>query len=286
MTRRDHSVKVGVPKAEDDQPRLARVGVIAAVGFGIGILWPWLAGVQLVPDAPSANSKGGQAPTASATPSAKPPPPPAEAAPSRSKEQSVKVGDAIVASCRDDRGRKIDECDKIDFGQLAKARIQALAGCPAAKGAAEILSIGFDLDFEKNTVRDILSGKSTTFSKKKTKALIDCARKEFASVKLDDIDHEYARYAIYYFAEFIPPGTVSAKKGTQTGDQPLTEASGLATVTWDVALVRETPEEGKVRTRLRYGTRVVVTARRGKWYLVKYDSKGSKGWVHKNAIGL
>ena len=46
------------------------------------------------------------------------------------------------------------------------------------------------------------------------------------------------------------------------------------------------PEDGKIVSRLRYGTRVAVSAKRGKWYEVKYDAKGNKGWVHRNALGL
>src|SRR5690606_25048308 len=35
-----------------DQRSLGRVGIIALVGFTIGIVWPRLAGVSLVPEAP------------------------------------------------------------------------------------------------------------------------------------------------------------------------------------------------------------------------------------------
>ena len=31
---------------------------------------------------------------------------------------------------------------------------------------------------------------------------------------------------------------------------------------------------------------VAVSARKGKWYEVKYDAKGAKGWVHRNALGM
>jgi hypothetical protein len=162
----------------------------------------------------------------------------------------------------------------------------ALASCAAAEGAAQLLSIGFDLDFDKNEVREITDGRSTTFGEETTKELLACAKKEVSSVKLTDVDHENARYSIFYFLDFIPAGKLVGPAGGAEEDEELKEASGLATVSWDAALVRETPEDGAIKTRLRYGTRVVVTARQGKWYLVKYDSKGTKGWVHKNAIGL
>jgi hypothetical protein len=86
--------------------------------------------------------------------------------------------------------------------------------------------------------------------------------------------------------EFVPPGTPIEVEGAAPVDEETTEASGLATVSWDVAIVRNQPDGGSIITRLRYGTRVVVVARRGNWYEVKYDAKGRRGWVHKNAIGL
>jgi hypothetical protein len=210
---------------------------------------------------------------------------PAEPAPpKRTTEQQVKIGDPIVVSCRDERGNRMKECDDVDFASVARDKLLALAQCPAAKGASKILSIGFDVDFAENTIREIEKGKSTTFPSSKTKELIACAEKEFASIDLSGIEHEKPRYSIFFLAEFVPPGTMI--KGEATDEEQTVEASGLATVRWDVALVRENPDDGDVKARLRYGTRVEVAARRGKWYLVEYDGKGTKGWVHENAIGL
>src|SRR5947207_701354 len=42
---RPRSLRVDVPKPNQDRPELRRVGVIAAAGFAIGIVWPWIAGV-------------------------------------------------------------------------------------------------------------------------------------------------------------------------------------------------------------------------------------------------
>ena len=51
-----HRLKVEVPKPGADRPEFGRVGVIAGVGFAIGIAWPWLAGVRLVPSPPADES--------------------------------------------------------------------------------------------------------------------------------------------------------------------------------------------------------------------------------------
>jgi hypothetical protein len=291
---RPRSLRVEVPKPSQDRPELGRVGAIAAAGFAVGVIWPWVAGVKLVPGPPT--DEVSEAASASAQPSASASAgapraaaeanaPAADDVPERTREESVNIGDLQVYGCKDGRDRKLKECDKVAFDALARGRLAALATCDAAKGAKDTLSIGFDLDFERKVITDIFSGKSSTFAKEKASRLVECARKEFESVRLDDIDHEHERYTVFYFVEFVPPGTVT-RAPAAAADEETSEASGLATVGWDVAVVRDEPETGKVLNRLRFGTRVVVTARRGKWYRVKYDAKGTQGWVHRNALGL
>jgi hypothetical protein len=288
-------LKVEVPGPGADRPELGRVGVIAGVGFAIGIAWPWLAGVRLVPSPPTdevaeaAPSAIHAVPSASGEPAGLAPGALATAiapeAPVRTREETVKVSDVKITACRDAK-KKFKDCDHVGFDSVARPHLVALAGCAAAVGASETLSLGFELDFEKKSVSDVFAGKSTTFAKDKAHALVDCAKKEFESVRLDGVDHEHSSYTVFSFIEFVPPGTVTAPAPSGDAAAETTEASGLATIGWDVAVVRDQPEDGKILTRLRYGTRVAVTAHRGKWYEVKYDSKGAKGWVHRNALGL
>jgi hypothetical protein len=287
------SLRVEVPKPSQDRPELGRVGAIAAAGFAIGVIWPWLAGVKLVPGPPT--DEVSEAASAAAQPSASASAasargsseasPPAETAPERTRDETVNIGELQIYGCKDAKDRKLKDCDKVAFDALARGRLAALATCDAAKGGKDTLSIGFDLDFERKVITDIFSGKSSTFTKEKAMKLVECARKEFESVRLDDVDHEHEQYTVFYFIEFVPPGTVT-RAPAAAGEEETSEASGLATVGWDVAVVRDEPETGKILTRLRFGTRVVVTARRGKWYRVKYDAKGTLGWVHRNALGL
>jgi hypothetical protein len=289
------SLRVEVPKPSQDRPELGRVGVIAAVGFAIGVVWPWLAGVKLVPSPPTdeiaevgsaAPQPSGSAPTASARAAEEANVPSGSEVAERTREETVNIGDLQVFGCRDSKDRKLKDCDKVAFDALARGRLSALATCDVAKGAKDTLSIGFELDFDQKAIAEIFSGKSTTFSKDKAAKLVECARKEFESVRLDDLEHEHRDYTVFYFVEFVPPGTVTHAPAAASAEEETIEASGLATVGWDVAVVRDEPETGKILTRLRFGTRVVVTARRGKWYRVKYDAKGTLGWVHRNALGL
>ena len=56
---------------------------------------------------------------------------------------------------------------------------------------------------------------------------------------------------------------------------------------WVAAIIRDGPSrDGREIARVLSGTRMTVVARKGEWYKVKYDAKGSEGWVYKAAIGL
>ena len=67
---RDSQLAIEIPVAEKDKPAWVKVGVIAAVGFIVGIAWPRLVGVRIGPSAPNESAAsasaahGGRAPDA------------------------------------------------------------------------------------------------------------------------------------------------------------------------------------------------------------------------------
>lgn len=279
---RQKSLRIDVPRPEQDRLPLSRVGIIAGVGFVIGIGWPHLAGVQLVPSPPLEPAPEPAEPKAAkpkqAAPSA-PAPTPERETPSR-----LKVGEAKITSCRDDQGKTLDDCGDFDFDGIARPRLLALADCEAGEQAEGVLSIGFRVDFESGRIVDVLRGKSTTLPFKVVDGLVQCATASFDDAVLAGLSHRHQEYTIFYLVEFTP-----APVATEAADpeQGAAEASGRATVGWNVALIRGAPnQDGEVVARLLSGTRVVVTARQGDWYKVKYDAKGNEGWVFKGAIGL
>jgi hypothetical protein len=284
-------LRIDVPKEES--LRLGRVGLIAVIGFGVGILWPRLAGFRLVPSVPSDKSESSAAelsgaPVDASAPSAAPveasPPPSASAVVAPSREP-FSIGPGEVASCRDARGKKVERCDPVDFDVLARGRIATLAACDASRRASGVLSLGFELDFKKDRVTGLQSGKRTSLAQDDVDGLLTCLKQNLGELSLSGIHHEHERYTVYYRVEFA--GSEPVKKDKPEVNVDVTPASGKATVAWDVALVRAQPtRDAEVVARVLSGTRVSVSGRNGDWYRIKYDAKGGEGWVFRTAIGM
>lgn len=276
-----------VPSEQEDRPRLARVGIVAAVCFVVGVVWPTLAGVRLVPDPPTKKSdeapdKATPRPARSLTEdsTAEVPVQKVEAQAALEKP-GVQVGDVLVVNCRDAEERRLNQCDKPDFDGVAKDRLMALLGCEAAGQPKGLLSVGFDLDFRAKKIQRIMRGKSTTLDDATADALVACAKQEFMSATLEGVTHTHAHYLLFYSVDFSP----SQGQPVDVGE-PIVETSGKATIIWNSARLRDRPDDGEVKATLMYGAEVFVSGRQGDWYRVKYDAKGNEAWVHKNALAL
>jgi len=297
-TDKRQAVKVEVPGSSDDTVKFARVGIIALVGFAIGIAWPRLAGVKLVPSVPVPAAVEASARELSGAPPRPPetdaPPSTASAPPEKAAPPRLLVSDVQISGCRSKHGKRVEACDRVDFDRVASERLRALSECPSTEHAVGVLSLGFEVDFEKDKIKSIQSGKSTSLAQDQVDRLLACARESFSSLSLVGIPHEQGSYTLYYRIELLaaqPTGSEKPSGAAPTGsgavDTDATPASGRATVSWDVALVRSSPaRDGEVLARVLSGTRVVVTGKNGDWFRVKYDAKGNQGWVYRTAIGM
>jgi hypothetical protein len=296
--QRRQPLKIEVPNQKQETLRFGRVGLIVTAGFLIGIIWPRIAGFKLVPSVPSQPAESssadltgapgdakGAASAAAPAPAAEPEPPPAEVP---APADRLQISEPQFITCRANGKKSKGECDRIEFDRLARPHIQAMASCAGAEAMVGLLSLGFDLDFESNTVKNVKTGKSTTLSPSETEALLACEKKELENVSLVGIPHKNTTYSIFYRVEF--PKAAAGAKGSEPAEPApgdVTEATGHATVAWDVALVRSTASrDGTVVARVLQGTRITVTGRRGDWYRIKYDVKGNVGWVYRTAIGM
>src|SRR5580692_10967322 len=155
----DGPLAVQVPSPAQDHPRWRQVGVITAIGFVIGVLWPRLAGVRLGPSVPEATGGPvasevpvlepapstsaaalGSAPAASAAAAVAPasavvPAPAASEAPM----VSVAVGHGVVFACKTSEGDSVkgSECGTLPgLDGLVMPRLRKLADCADALGAS------------------------------------------------------------------------------------------------------------------------------------------------------
>jgi hypothetical protein len=260
--------------------QLGRVGLIAVIGFAIGVVWPRLAGVSLVPSAPVegarqevlAEQEATEAQSDGEGAAAEEPEPPTPG-------ERLVIEEYKITSCRDADGKAIKDCGELDAEALLGPALRSLATCPAAENAIGKLSVGVDVDFKARRANDVKSGRSTDLPSAVVKGLLDCVRRSVDDLSWKGVEARHPSYTVYALVEFERPELVKSSS--------IVPASGSATVRWNVALIRREPNStAKIRARLTSGTRVIVTARQEEWYRVKYDTKGGEGWVHGAAIGM
>ena len=299
---------ISVPKPEDERIRVGKVGIMAAVGLTVGILWPRFAGFHLVPAPPSESASAasasasasaeasGAASSASVAPSGSQAVPAKRAEPAETKPTGVmppKVTLAQVVGCRSKEAGRQKKCEAPSLGSAIEDPLRAVIACDGADGAHGVLSVGFDVDFSENKLDNFVAGRSTTLPSALAKRLVHCAEKELSKVSLEGIAHPMDSYRVFYKLEFggessaapAPTGAEPDKGSSAPNSDEVLAASGRVTVTWDAALVRSKPKDGEILARVLGGTRLTVVAHQGDWYRVKYDGKGSEGWVFRGAIG-
>jgi hypothetical protein len=308
MDANQRRLDVMMPKPDQDRPSWGRVGVIAAVGFVIGIAWPRIAGVKLGPSAPGESDKSQPAASASGPSGGAPPAANLSApsgasgaknaaiAPSAAPSASavalavppeVTVARGIVLNCKtsDGESQKGAECGKTpNFDVIAQNRLQHLAQCSAAAGVTGKLSTVFSLDFGSGRV-GIDIGKSSTIGSQD--GIASCLKTEFYGVNIAGITHEHPKYTMAYHVTFAPAkegGSAAAPDATPPA--AISEGAPTAQVGWEVALVRDTPKTGSIVARLPRGSKVRIGAPKDGWYRIQYGNAfASEGWVYRGAIG-
>lgn len=300
MQKRSDRPVVDVPDQKSDRPVWAKVGIIAVVGFLIGVAWPRLAGLQLGPTPPDegrrdpdvADTAAPVGSGAAALGSALPVASGSAKGPAPVEVQTVVVKKTDVLSCRDQKNKPVETCDRPDFDTLLMPLIKNLEKCPSAAGLAGKLSIGYDLDFHSNKV-SVVQGKSTTIPRSTVTGIWTCANDEIKRLKLDGMQHDHRRYTVFYSAFFFPPGKVidadmesdEPERDHRVGDGKETVAAdviGSAQIVYDTVLVRDEPKTGKVVARLVRGTRVDLLSKKDSWYRIRFEDR--EGWVYRGAI--
>ena len=306
MAKAERPLQIDIPGPTESRPIWSKVGIVAVVGFVVGIAWPRLAGVHVGPTAPSDARPAEVAPSASASASAAPGPsgspsgaaaPPSSAAPSAEPSpsgQTIVVGPGKIQRCFDKKGKKQESCGELQIDHLVVPKLKQLTKCASAQGLDGKVNIGFEVHFEKKEVH-VTRGKKTQVHGTTVQGLVQCAAQEMANLPLEEVPHKLARYTLAYQLTFYKPGTGPAeeprsadkddadeKPAGQTTSE--TGVTGTATVSWDTALLRKDPKDGEVVARLVRGTRVKLVGRQNDWY--KVESGNKVGWVYRGSIGM
>lgn len=261
---------------EDTRRSLSRTFFIAAVGLALGILWPWMMGISLVPEPPVSDGAAKGEGTVPSVP---------EAAVSEALEITaadlLEISEPLVTSCRNTEGKIEKSCSGIDFDPILHGPLLTLVECPSAQGVFGTLSLGIDVSLAEKKVTKVESGRSTDLPAAIVKELLRCAQKRLEAADLSGVAAAHPSYTVFYKILFKTPEIAASEAET------ISLASGIATVLWRTALVRDEPNgEAKVRARVLAGARLTVSGRMGDWYRVKYDATGREGWVHGAALGL
>ena len=299
----DAPLTVQIPRPGEDHPRWRRVGVITAIGFVIGVLWPRLAGVRLGPAVPEATSAAAIAseapPAAPAAPGLPAAPSPATAAPpaavvapapsaSAAPAVSVAVGHGVVFACKTSDGdsEKGSDCGSLPgLDGLVMPRLRKLADCPDAAGASGKVHFVVHLDFGRGGVGiDLGRGHGVA----SPDALLACAKTDLTGLSVAAVPHDNPRYSVAYSVTFGGgAATTASASATPSAARAAGDAAeGTAQVQWEVAIVRDSPKTGKVIARLQRGSELHLGSPRDGWYPVKFgDGFSSDGWVYRGAIG-
>jgi hypothetical protein len=254
---------VRVPGVADDRPSWMKVGVIAAIGFIAGVVWPRVAGVRLgpaVPESPSASVAAGSAEGSGAGPgqsgraaegepqgvsvatgpatvvaSAVASAGGSETPASEPASGSVGVGHGAVLACKTSDGESLKgtACGTVPgLDAVLLPRLRKLAECPDASAANGVLHLIVHPDFARGTVTAELGRVQGVPS---PEPLLACARAGLSGASLSGIAHDNARYSVSYRIAF---GT---GEGTGVSPPPRVEETPAVSVPRPSSHVQEEP---------------------------------------------
>jgi hypothetical protein len=241
----DRPLAVDVPRAADDRPQWIKIGVIAAVGFVVGIAWPRLTGVRLGPSAP------GDSPPATAGSAAPRPNDAASSTPAPVAVPAVlaSASAASTASHTASHTASLTASPTALPGAATNAVAASAAGPPkmvvsrgivvackteqgeALKGSKDCGALpGFDALAQPRIrrIKDCSAVEGATgklvvtfgvdFSGNRVDVAIGkasnlsniesigaCVKQQFAGLSLGAVDHEHPRYTVSYTTTLSPP---------------------------------------------------------------------------------
>lgn len=227
---RDSQLAIEIPAPEKDKPAWVKVGVIAAVGFVIGIAWPRLAGIRIGPTAPgetpaASASHGGRAPDSPPASVAKPiasasAMPVASATPATTTTSAsaapaggpptITVARGMVLTCKttDGEKKKGKDCGAVPgVDEIVRPRIKKIATCSGVEGQTGKFTLTANADFVSGRFNWDVNKASA--SVQNLDAIVSCLKTNFHNTATTATPHEHNQYTVVYTAE-LKPGAASS----------------------------------------------------------------------------
>jgi hypothetical protein len=222
--RKDVPLAVEVPSPERDKPAWVKVGVIAAVGFIVGIAWPRLVGVRLGPSAPGESSAAASASGATGGRAADAPPTSGAAAKTNANGTASAMASATAAaattptaaavllppkiivtkgtvvSCKTTDGEKKTgkECGPVaGLDMLVRDKVKGIAGCGGVEGQTGKFSLTANADFKSGRFWYEVNKGATV---QNLDAITSCLKTGFHGQAVTNVPHEHPRYTVSYTA--------------------------------------------------------------------------------------
>lgn len=219
--RKDAPFAVEVPSPERDKPAWVKVGVIAAVGFVVGIAWPRLVGVRLGPSAPgeaasaaaSASGAAGRAPdappgsagakangAAAGMASATSASATTTTAAAVALPPKIVVKKGIVLTCKTTDGEKKSgkECGPVaGLDLLVRDKVKGIATCGGVEGQTGKFALIANADFKSGRFWYEVNKGATV---QNIDAVSACLKNAFHGQAVTNVPHEHPRYTVSYSA--------------------------------------------------------------------------------------
>jgi hypothetical protein len=219
--RKDVPLAIDVPSPERDKPAWVKVGVIAAVGFVVGIAWPRLVGVRLGPSAPgeSAAAASASAATGGRAPDAPPGSAAAKAngaaggmanasaasattttAAAVALPPKIVVTKGTVLTCKTSDGEKKSgkECGAVaGLDLLVRDKLKGIATCGGVEGQTGKFAILANADFKSGRFWYEVNKGATV---QNIDAITACLKNAFHGQAVTNVPHEHPRYTVSYTA--------------------------------------------------------------------------------------
>jgi hypothetical protein len=245
--RKETPLAVELPSPDRDRPAWVKVGLIAAVGFIVGVAWPRVVGVRLGPSAPgesaavasgapaarapeaptsvAANAAPGAVATASALdPTAAPAARAATPAAKASGPPKITIAKGSVLSCKTREGetKSGKDCGPVTgLDLVVRPGVRNIATCAGADGQTGKLALVVNADFVSGSFSYDVGRTSTVQDQD---AIRSCLKRSFEKTTIaTGVPHEHPRYRVSYTAtlgggskedssgDTSAPGAVNAK---------------------------------------------------------------------------